>query len=454
MQKPDDLLAFLNQTKCQALIDQLYSELVLIKTDIRDKLGEVETFALGLLQQTKCILQYFLDESDLHASIAQRAYMDRLYRDGDSVLEMLITPGEAAALQPRCADHLDLDYSLGCFEHLQSMVGRGGLKMDPEDPLKLHELGIINENFANMLVTGLRSHATTWQYYALASYYWRLKGDAYQAVECTRRAIHLVPRASKDIPLLSLGTILQRSRQHEDAALVLEAATDFRGSRAENHFALGNSLFFLNHFNRSMQAYDMARSLDDAFKARVDYIENALLCFKYAKTKLDRFDGLIATITRQLRSYDEKKALLEAYMKNMLQQQVPLGEREYFRQPDGRVDVTNDNLAELVQQRGQFCSTRISPGTNEPELFCDFVYDIHMKLETDDIRTDMISTYLEQTADVMKTAKGSLGVFFHVDVNKLDGERFISDKFVVPTEEKTTTAADQGIPRNKPLPVF
>lgn len=433
MQKPNDLIAFLNQSKYQEMIDSLYSELVLIKTDIREKLGEVETYALGFLQQTKCMLQYFLDESDLLASIGTRKYMDRLYRDEESVLEMLLSD-EAIDLQPNCMDYLDMDYSLFCFEHLQSMIDRSSLKMEPEDPLKLHELGIINDHFANILVTGLRTHRNTWQYYALSSFYWRLKGDAYQSVECARRAIYLAPRKYKDIPLLSLGTILQRARRHDDAAIVLEAATDFRSDSAENYFALGNSLFFLNQFNRSMQAYDTARTLDEAFKARVDYIENALLCFKYAKTKLDRFDALIADIFGQLKRYDEKKGLLEEYLKKMLQQQVPLDEREYFNQPDGP-DSRNKNLAELAQ-RGQYCSTRMNPDTHESELFCDFVYDIHMKLETDDIRTEMISAYLEQTAEVMKTAKNSLGVFFHVDVNKLQGDRFISDKFVVPAGEQ------------------
>lgn len=447
MQRPHDLIAFLNQSDYQDVVQTLYADLVSIKSDVRDKLGEVESYALACLHQTKCMLQFFLEESDLHASIGQRKYMNRLYKDGDTVLELNVIDG-ASDLQPICSEYLQIDSSLYSFDHLPSVMDRETvLKMEPEDPLKLHELGIINEHFANMLVAGLRSHGTTaWQYHALASYYWRLKGDAVQAVECARRALYLAPRKNKDVALLSLGTILQRSRKHEDAAIVLEAATDFKPDAAENYFALGNSLFFLNEFNRAMQAYDMARSLDESFKARVDYIENALLCFKYAKTRLDKFDSLIASITKQLRAYDAKKSLLEENLKKMLLQQVPLGEREYFRQADGGVDVKNDNLAELVQQRGQYCSTRTSPETGEPQLFCDFVYD--MKLETDDIRTDMIGTYLEQTAEVMKTAKGSLGVFYQVDVNKLEGERFVSDKFAsVPegTEEEKRAFLSPGV---------
>lgn len=411
MQKPQDLIAFLNQTKYQEMIDTLYSELLLIKTDIRAKLGEVETHALGFLQQTKCMMKYFLDEGDLLASIGSRKVMDRVYLEGDAVLEMFASE-EAANMEPICADYLD-SYPLFCFEHLHALHNPD-LKMDPEDPLKLHELGIINENFANQLVTGLRRDPQRWQLYTLSSYYWRLKGDAFQAVECARRALHLVPRSHKDIPLLSLGTILQRSRQHRDAVIVLEAATDLNPRSAENHFALANSLFFLSEFNRSLQEYKRAKHLDDAFNARVDYIENALLCFKHAKTRLD-FDALLGEISSPLRRYEERKAQLEEYLKKMLQQQVPLDEREYFKR---RSSDGDGDLEELAQQRGQYCSTRVSD-TNEPVLFCDFVYDIHMKLESDDIRVDVINTYLEQTADVMRTAKSSLGVFDRLDLNKL-----------------------------------
>lgn len=429
MQKPHDLIAFLNQSNNQDMVHTLYERLLELNAEIRANLEEVESFEESFLQQTKCMLQYFLDESDLHASIGQRSYMDLVYRDEESVLEMLVAlPDhlEPDAL-PKCSDYYDLDYSLFCFDHLDGIYERNGLKMSAEEPLKLYELGIINLQFAQMLVTGMIRHPTTWQYYALASYYWRLQGEATEAVECARRALHLSPRKYKDVPLLSLGTILQRSKQHEDAVVILEAATDFAPNRAENYFALGNSLFFLSEFNRSMLAYDKARTLDETFKARVDYIENALLCFKYAKTKLDRFDTLITAIPKQLKMYGEKKQLLKEYLSRLLDQQVPLREREYFKQPDG---VVNEKLAELVQKRAQYCSTRISTETNEPELFCDFVHDIHMKLETDEIRIEMISRYLEQTAEVMKTAKSSLGVFINVDVNKLDGNRFGGEKFV------------------------
>lgn len=416
MQRSNDLVAFLNQSKYQEIIDSLYSELVLLKTDIRAKLGDVESYAMAFLQQTKCMMKYILEEDDLLASIGSKSYMDRIYLGGDKPLQRLMSD-DAVDLQPFCSKYLDLDeMCLFCFDHLAAVFDRESLDMDPENPLKLHELGLVNSHFVTTLVTGLQTQPN-WQFFTLASYYWRLHGIASQAVECARRALYLVPREFKDIPLLSLGTILQRSRQHSDAKIVLEMATEFNRQSAENYFALGNSLFFLSQFNKSMEAYDRSRDLDDAFKARVDYIENALRCFEQAKSKRE-FNVLFNEISGQLVRYGEKKELLEEYLKKMLRQQVPLDERDYFKGADG-----NENLAELVQRRGQFCSTRISAETNEPELFCDFVYDIHMKLESDDIRVDVIQTYLEQTAEVMRTAKGSLGVFDHLDLGQLNGDR-------------------------------
>ena len=72
MQNPGDFMAFLNQSKYQELVDSLYSELMLIKTDLKAKFNDVESYAQGFIQQTKCIVQYFLQESDLMASIGTR----------------------------------------------------------------------------------------------------------------------------------------------------------------------------------------------------------------------------------------------------------------------------------------------------------------------------------------------------------------------------------------------
>jgi hypothetical protein len=48
--------------------------------------------------------------------------------------------------------------------------------------------------FGYKIAYGLKRNSTSWLYLNLASIYWRIKGDAYNALECARRAIVKAPR--------------------------------------------------------------------------------------------------------------------------------------------------------------------------------------------------------------------------------------------------------------------
>lgn len=126
------------------------------------------------------------------------------------------------------------------------------LKMDAEESLGLPELGISSSNFPYIIYTGLKNNPNSWKLYTLSSYYWRFKGNAKEAVECARRAVYLAPRKYKDIPLLSLGTILQRSNFINDSVIVLGAAVEHSPNIPENQVALANSLMMLSKFNKSL----------------------------------------------------------------------------------------------------------------------------------------------------------------------------------------------------------
>uniref|UniRef100_A0A6B2E8W0 Putative conserved secreted protein n=1 Tax=Phlebotomus kandelakii TaxID=1109342 RepID=A0A6B2E8W0_9DIPT len=248
LRRPDDLIAFLNQSKYQQLVDSLYAELLHIKTDLRMKINNVDQNTVDFMYQTKCIVQYFLQESDLLNSVTTRSYLSRLYKpDVDS-----LTFVEGGV--PKCGDFLPLPFSLMCFEHLEGMYNRKNMSMSVEQTLLLLGLELSNPHLGNMLVTKLRRDPYAWRYHTLASLYWRSKGNAQEAMECARRGVYLAPRQFKDIALLSMGTILQRSRKHADAVVVLAAAVDHAPS-AENHMALANALVLVSEFNRSLGHY-------------------------------------------------------------------------------------------------------------------------------------------------------------------------------------------------------
>ncbi|XP_059616798.1 tetratricopeptide repeat protein 17 [Phlebotomus argentipes] len=402
LRRPDDLIAFLNQSKYQQLVDSLYAELLHIKTDLRMKINHVDSYTVDFMYQTKCIVQYFLQESDLLNSVTTKTYLSRLYKpDVDS-----LTFVEGGV--PRCGNFLPLPFSLQCFEHLDGMHNRKNLSMSVEQTLLLLGLELSNPHLGNMLVTKLRRDPYAWRYHTLASLYWRSKGNAQEAMECARRGVYLAPRHLKDIALLSMGTILQRSRKHADAVIVLAAAVDHAPS-AENHMALANALVLVSEFNRSLVHYEAARSLDGSLSDKVTHIRNSMVCFKYIKKRLLKIAAILQEMSDKLKLYDERKHMLEESLEKLLQEQAPL---------TSRGDQHRDEASEL-HQRGQYCSTRYPAGSSEPVLFCDFVSDIQMKLETGDLSVDLIVTYLEHANELIHTHMRTIGVFEQLNVDNI-----------------------------------
>ena len=114
------------------------------------------------------------------------------------------------------------------------MKNRHNLKMEKEESLGAKDLGISSSNFPLSILAGFKNNPNSWKLYTLSSYYHRFKGNAHEAVECIRRAIYLAPRKVKDIPLLSLGTILQRANYINDSVVVLNAAVDHAPKVPEN----------------------------------------------------------------------------------------------------------------------------------------------------------------------------------------------------------------------------
>lgn len=50
------------------------------------------------------------------------------------------------------------------------------------------------QQFGHEIALGLSENSTSWLFYNLGILYWRMKGDAPQAIECGRRAVYYAPR--------------------------------------------------------------------------------------------------------------------------------------------------------------------------------------------------------------------------------------------------------------------
>jgi hypothetical protein len=78
---------------------------------------------------------------------------------------------------------------------VQAMVARGNLSSSPELGLAAAVLGDRDvAQFGHQVALGLQRNSTSWLHHNLASIYWRIRGDAPNAVECARKAVHFAPR--------------------------------------------------------------------------------------------------------------------------------------------------------------------------------------------------------------------------------------------------------------------
>lgn len=117
----------------QKKLDDLMKELIMIKSNLTQKMNRLDLFSNDLPNKISCIPEYFIDDSDLYNQLS-KSYFHRINYKG-TVDTSTRTP------LPRCSEFTPLEFSVGLFEHLESMKKRQKLKMDPEDSFGSKELG-------------------------------------------------------------------------------------------------------------------------------------------------------------------------------------------------------------------------------------------------------------------------------------------------------------------------
>lgn len=316
LRRPNDLIAFLNQTDFKKKIDEIVTEFSDIKMQVLNKMNKLDVITTDLTQKTSCILNYYLDEGEFFTTTLTRSYMNRLgFKETQP--EKSQSKGSGS---PKCSKFMKLEFSM-YFEHLEGLVNRKDAKMEPEEII-WQGFSLSPSNFAILLANNLKSQPDSWKWYTLGSYYWRYKGNAVEAIECIRRAILLAPREYRDIPLLSLGVILQQTKNFNDSLVVLRAAIDHQPNIAENQIALGNALFLFSEFNKSMECYEMARILDPVYYDKVEYIKNSTICFKDLKITLSAMEGLLEQIEPRLERSTDLKKDFDEYNERLNKEQV------------------------------------------------------------------------------------------------------------------------------------
>nr|XP_037870858.1 tetratricopeptide repeat protein 17 isoform X2 [Bombyx mori] len=307
MEHPNDLLAFLNQDTRWDNIHNLYYDLY-NRQQIIDQLWldiekgtEVTTI---LTSNQHCVRVGQLNIIDWYTSFLEDGKSkgvpdeDFLLRETDY--------GDTDV--PDCKKISSLTFSMFAFEHLEGLNQRENLSIDPELSLPEQITPIMTvDPFGHWLAAMLRRNNSSWLHYNMASLYWRVKGNAPKAMECSRRAVHYAPRKYKDIALLSMGTILHRSKRTEDAIVVLRAATDHDPTFTYNHFSLANAYAVFGDFNSSLKHFAECLKLNPTFELAVRH-KIAVLCHLYVSDTIEELKETLQKLRQELIEYARRES--------------------------------------------------------------------------------------------------------------------------------------------------
>lgn len=204
---------------------------------------------------------------------------------GVAVSKLLNTdsPVSGPPLQPFC--DATLPSSALTLDHLVGMRHRSILTYTSETGLReaLQTLGREGEgpesvqSMGTRLTLALQQNSTSWVLTTLAALYWRVIGQAEQAIICLRLSLHYAPRNMRDIPLISLANIFHRAGLHNDALIVANMALENSPGFVVTHFTLANIFAAKGNWEQAKAFYESTLALQSSFEPARDRLR-AIYC--------------------------------------------------------------------------------------------------------------------------------------------------------------------------------
>ncbi|XP_035885158.1 tetratricopeptide repeat protein 17 isoform X3 [Phyllostomus discolor] len=262
--------------------------------------------------------------------------------------------------QPDCTKILELPYSIHAFQHLRGVQERVNLStplLSKEDPVFTYlskRLGRNIDDIGHLIHEGLQKNSSSWVLYNLASFYWRIKNEPYQVVECAMRALHFSSRPNKDIALVNLANVLHRAHFSADAAVVVHAALD-DSDFFTSYYTLGNIYAMLGEYNHSVLCYDHALQAKPGFEQAIKR-KHAVLCQQKLEQKLEAQHRSLQRTLNELKEYQKQhdhylrqQEILEKH--KLIQEEQILRNIIHETQMAKEAQLGNHQICRLVNQQ-------------------------------------------------------------------------------------------------------
>uniref|UniRef100_A0A8C4Y6U0 Tetratricopeptide repeat domain 17 n=1 Tax=Gopherus evgoodei TaxID=1825980 RepID=A0A8C4Y6U0_9SAUR len=308
--------------------------------------------------------------------------------------------------QPDCTKILDLPYSIHAFQHLRGVQERVNLSaplLPKEDPISIYlsrRLGRSIEDIGHRIYEGLMKNSSSWVLYNMASFYWRIKNEPYQVVECAMRALHFSSRHSKDIALVNLANVLHRAHFSADAAIVVHAALDY-SDFFTSYYTLGNIYAMLGEYNHSVLCYDHALQAKPGFEQATKR-KHAVLCQQKLEQKLEAQHRSLQRTLNELKEYQKQhdhylrqQEILEKH--KLIQEEQILRNIIHETQMAKEAQLGNHQICRLGnQQHGLHCQWDQPVRYHRGDIFENVEY---VQFGEDSSRSSMTSVNLDLHAN-------------------------------------------------------
>ncbi|XP_029638626.1 tetratricopeptide repeat protein 17 isoform X1 [Octopus sinensis] len=363
MRRPYDLVAFMKQEERAVMLDNLKKELLSRKDEI-DKSEDRDTDLEQRFYRSEpdCIaVGKPLPEFDLYISTVLPLENKGIRQEEH--IDFKAVPSNKP-LPPDCTQVTDLHYSIHAFEHLEGMKARKNLSGTAELGLKNaipHRDNV--DDYGNLIYEAMKKNKTSWVLFNMAAFYWRIKGDSYQVIECLRRALHYSPRMQKDVALISLANVLHRARYSNEAAIVVHAALDVSKELNVNHFTLGNIYAVLGEYNKSVICFENTLKIQPEFEAAAKR-KHAVLCHAKLESALEAQHRSLQRTLNDLKDYQRKHDFWQQQNTKLQTEQVPADVKMIQEQTFDQLNSWHSN-ANLWSKTG-------NTGANQDD-FCQMI---------------------------------------------------------------------------------
>ncbi|EFO83840.1 hypothetical protein CRE_14895 [Caenorhabditis remanei] len=125
---------------------------------------------------------------------------------------------------------------------------------------------------AAMLHSNAKDGHVSWVLCVLSSLYWRVTGNAENAMGCLRCALHTAPPHMRDVALVSLANICHQAGLLNSALISAGAALSASPRLVAIHFTLGNIYASIGDYQRALNFYYSTLSLQSNFQPAKDRI--------------------------------------------------------------------------------------------------------------------------------------------------------------------------------------